>query len=174
MAKSADELIESLDSEGPFKILYNVIAWSLHPERTLNEHGCVNTMSVNEANKIWALSSDWEMLLTKGKSAKAVSLSLSVHRLTGSKEVIKYLHHCGHGISYKDVQDLNTEWAKSVKQSQHHKLLAGFKKGRPVHVSIDNSDGKQQTLTGAHTTHYTNGTVFQLDTEDPTPECTTK
>ena len=66
------------------------------------------------------------------------------------------------------MQDLNTEWAKSVKQSQHHKLPADFKKGRPVHVSIDNSDGKQQTLTGAHTTHYTNGTVFQLDTEDPT------
>ena len=56
----------------------------------------------------------------------------------------------------------------------HHKLPADFKKGRPVHVSIDNSDGKQQTLTGAHTTHYTNGTVFQLDTEDPTPECRTK
>ena len=41
---SADELIESLDSEGPFKILYNVIAWSLHPERSLTEHEYVNTM----------------------------------------------------------------------------------------------------------------------------------
>ena len=42
-----------------------------------------------------------------------------------------------------------------------HNLPPGFCKGLPVHISIDNSDGKQQTLTGASTTHYTNGTVFQ-------------
>jgi hypothetical protein len=30
-----------------------------------------------------------------------------------------------------------------------------------VHVTFDNSDGKQQTLTGAHTTHHTTGTIFQ-------------
>ena len=30
-----------------------------------------------------------------------------------------------------------------------------------MHISIDNSDGTQQTLTGASTKHYTNGTVFQ-------------
>ena len=139
----------------------------LHPEKTLNKHGYVNTPSVNEANKIWAVSKDWETLLTKEKSAKSVALSLSIHRLTGSKETIKYLHHCGHGISYKDVQDLNTEWAKGVTPNQQHILPAGFRKGRPVHVSIDNSDGRQQTLTGANTTHYTNGTIFQIETEDP-------
>ena len=30
-----------------------------------------------------------------------------------------------------------------------------------MHISKDNSDGKQQTLPVGSTTHYTNGTVFQ-------------
>ena len=30
-----------------------------------------------------------------------------------------------------------------------------------MHVTKDNSDGRQQTLTGSHTTHHTNGTLFQ-------------
>ena len=31
---SAEELIESLDSTGPFQHIYNAIVWSLHPEHT--------------------------------------------------------------------------------------------------------------------------------------------
>ena len=164
---SAEELIESLDSSGPFTNIYNVIAWSLHPDRTLNEHGYVSTPSKNEANKLWAISSDWESLITKERSAKGAALSLTVHRLTGSKETSNFLHRCGHGISYADIQLLNTDWANRVTRSSSHKLPSGFRKGKAVHISIDNSDGKQQTLTGAHTTHYTNGTVFQLDKDGP-------
>ena len=33
---------------------------------------------------------------------------------------------------------------------------------KALYISIDNSDGKQQTLTGAHTTHYTNGAVVHV------------
>jgi hypothetical protein len=46
---------------------------------------------------------------------------------------------------------------------EHKTMLPpGFITGRSVHVTFDNSDGKQQTLTGAHTTHHTTGTVFQV------------
>ena len=37
------------------------------------------------------------------------------------------------------------------------------RKGKTVHIPIDNSDGRQQTLIVTHTTHYANGTVFQLN-----------
>ena len=30
-----------------------------------------------------------------------------------------------------------------------------------VHISFDNSDGKQQTFAGYHTTRHTAGTIFQ-------------
>ncbi len=32
---------------------------------------------------------------------------------------------------------------------------------KAVHITFDNSDGRQQTLTGPHTTHHTTGTIFQ-------------
>ena len=80
-----------------------------------------------------------------------------------SKENANYLHHCGHGISYVDIQLLNTDFAKGVTGNFSHNLPAKFQKGIAVHISIDNSGETQQTLTGAHTTQYTNGTIFQVD-----------
>ena len=165
-----EELIESLESNGPFKELFNVIAWSLHPERTLNKYGFVTTPSKTEANKLWALSSDWEALLTRERSAKAAALSLTIHRLTGSKETVRYLHNCGHGISYNDIQLLSSDWAKKESKSAKHGVPKSIQKQKAVHISIDNSDGRQQTLTGANTTHYTNGIIFQVDHSEEVTE----
>ena len=33
-------------------------------------------------------------------------------------------------------------------------------------ITFDNSDGKQQTLTGSHTTHHTTRTIFQTGCEN--------
>ncbi len=41
-------------------------------------------------------------------------------------------------------------------------LPPGFINGKMIHVTFDNSDGKQQTLTGTDTTHHTTGTVFLI------------
>ena len=38
-------------------------------------------------------------------------------------------------------------------------------KGQPTHITIDNSDGPQQTLTGLDTTHHTNATVYNSKNE---------
>ena len=42
------------------------------------------------------------------------------------------------------------------------RLLAPYTipKKQPTHVTIDNSDGRQQTLTGLATTHHTNSTIY--------------
>ena len=56
---------------------------------------------------------------------------------------------------------MNNNWAKSVTM-QHKKMLPpGFIPGRSIRITFDNSDGKQQTLTGSHTTHHTTCTIFQ-------------
>ena len=86
--------------------------------------------------------------------------------MTGSKETANYLHQCGHGILYADIQLLNTDWVNRVTRNSSHKLPSEFQKGKAVHISIDNSDGRQETLTEAHTTHYTNGTVFKVGNEE--------
>lgn len=41
-----------------------------------------------------------------------------------------------------------------------HNFPAELQKGKEVHISIDISDRRQQTLAGAHATHSTNETVF--------------
>lgn len=51
-------------------------------------------------------------------------------------------------------------------------LPPGFTAGQSVHITFDNSDGKQQTLTGAQTTHHTTGTIFQAVRADDTPTST--
>ena len=167
---SAEELIKSLDSTGPFQHIYNAIAWSLHPESTPNEHGYVKAPSENEYTKLWGISSDLGLLITKRRSAKAAALTLTVHRFTAGKETANYLRHCGHGVSYADIQFLNTDWANRVTRNSSHNLTAEFQKGKAVHISIDKSDGRQQKLTGEYTTRYINGTVFQVDVGSEEPE----
>lgn len=158
---TAEELIARLDSSGPMTCIYNAIAWTVNPQSTKNDKGYVLSSSTSSAQKIWSVASDWESLLTHQRSVKSTALSLTVNRLTGSKEVTKLLNKCGHGVSYADVRLLNNTWAQQVTEQTTRKIPPGFVKGRAVHVTIDNSDGKQQTLTGAHTTHHTNGTLFQ-------------
>ena len=83
-----------------------------------------------------------------------------LHRLTGSKEVINYLHKCNHAISYNDIRIQNQAWARMVaaKGTQFPHL----RKGVVTHSTIDNNDGRQETVTGSGTTHDTNKTVFQI------------
>ena len=158
---SAEDLIARLDNSGPMDVIYNAIAWSINPHAAKNERGYVLTGSKSLSRKVWSVSSDWETLLTHERSIESTALSLTVHRLTGSKEVTNMLSKCGHGLSYSDVRLLNNTWAQQVTDLGNRKIPTGFVKGKPVHVTLDNSDGRQQTITGSHTTHYTNGTVFQ-------------
>ena len=46
----------------------------------------------------------WERLITNKHTPITISLSLTAHRITGSKEAITLLHCLGSGISYNDVR----------------------------------------------------------------------
>ena len=59
------------------------------------------------AAKIWSLASDWESLVTRKPTPKQAMLGLVIHRLTGSREVIDYLHKSYHVISYNAVRTQN-------------------------------------------------------------------
>ena len=158
---SPDELIEKLKSNDPSDAIYNAVAWSLDPNSTINEFGYVKTKSNLQATKLWGICSDWESLVTKERSPKSIAFGLTLHRLTGSKEAVKIANKCGNSISYSDVKLLNSSWSQYVTQNSRCKIPPGFSKGKSLHISIDNSDGKQHTSTGSNTTHYTNGIIFQ-------------
>ena len=81
-------------------------------------------------------------MVTGECSPLGVALCMTIHRLTGSKEATNLIYRCGVGISYTDVRLLNNKWAKCVTMEHKKMLPPGFIKGRSVHITFDNSDGK--------------------------------
>ena len=153
-----DELIEMLD-RGPLKEIYNVIYASINPAYKVNEYGYAITRSRPVATKIWSMASDWESLLTKERTVKQAVAGMTVHRLTSSKEVLSILHKLNNTISYSDVRLQNIAWARMVSADRRKsKMMA---KGLTTHATIDNNDGRQETMTGKGTTHDSNCTLFQ-------------
>ena len=128
----------------------------------MGSDGYIKACNSAQSEKIAAISDCWERLLTNRRSVTATATSLTLHRITGCKEATQLLKKCGFGISYNDVRLITNTWAKEVTLSHKGMLPKGFQKKKSVHVTFDNSDGKQQTLIGDNTTHHTNGTIFQL------------
>ena len=54
----------------------------------------------------------------------------------------------------------NAAWSRMVSEDRLH--FPYFRKGVTRHSTIDNNDGRQETLTGSGTTHDTNKTIFQV------------
>ena len=153
-----DELIEMLD-RSPLKEIYNVIYASINPSYKVNEYGYAITRSRPVATKIWSMASDWESLSTKERTAKQAVAGMTVHRLTSSKEVLSILHKLNNTISYSDVRLQNIAWERMVSADRRKsKMMA---KGLTTHATIDNNDGRQETMTGKGTTHDSNRTLFQ-------------
>ena len=87
---------------------------------------------------------------------------IKLHRILqtiGSKEVIKTLSMCRHTISYHDIRMQNIAWSRMVSSTQFSNI-PNLRKGIVTHNTIDNKDGRQETMTGKATTHDTNMTVF--------------
>ena len=156
-----EELLSRMD-EGPLPELYNAIYFCKHEYGTLNDHGYAIT-SANKANKIWSAASDLETFITGVRSTKQIVLGLYLHRLTGNKEGITALHKYNHVISYDDICVQNGAWSRMV--SSHSGYYLSLRKGVVTHSSLDNNDGRQETMTGSGTTHDTNKTLFQLPTK---------
>ena len=156
-----EELLASFD-EGPLPELYNAIYYTTNDSGIINDHGYAVASSA-KATKLWSIASDWEYLITKKKNPKQAILGLVIHRNTGSKEAISFLHKSCHTVSYKEIQLQNSAWAKTVRSQRAQ--FTTFRKGVVTHSTIDNNDGRQDTHTGSGTTHDTNKTIFQVPTK---------
>ena len=83
----------------------------------------------------------------------------------GMKFVIINLLHICH---------LNKSCANDVTIYVNQILPSTLSFGKSINVAINNSDGKQQTMTGIKTTYYTNGVAFQLHSTNPTVTISTQ
>ena len=66
---------------------------------------------------------------------------------------MKLLFRSGAGISYNDVTKQIKSFLAEV-QNNVNLALKNISKGQPAHITIDSSDGRQQTLTGLNTTYH--------------------
>ena len=101
---TAEEFLAELDKFSPLKCIFNAISLSINPKRTQGTDGYVKAASPAQAEKINTISECWERLLTNRRTPTTIALSLTLHRITGSKEATQLYHHAGLGISYADVR----------------------------------------------------------------------
>ena len=63
---------------------------------TLNEYGYAKIESQNISLKISAVASDWESLITGRPSVMQIVNGMTIHRISGSKEIVNLLHKEAH------------------------------------------------------------------------------
>ena len=110
MAATPTEFLTSLDEFKPLACIFNSISWSVNPKRSKDNNGYVKCASVQQAEKIGAITECWECLITGKKTPIATAMSLTLHRVTGSREATTLYHHTGMGRSHTDVRFLTNTW----------------------------------------------------------------
>ena len=99
---TSDEIFAELDSFSPLKCIFNAISLSINPKRSMGSDGYITAPNSVQAEKIAAIAECWERLITNKRTPTATATSLTLHRITGSKEATQLLNHCDMGISYTD------------------------------------------------------------------------
>ena len=109
--------------------------------------------------KLWAMTVNWENLLTPGRKEKQLITCFKIHHLTGRKDAFLILHKLNVCPSYNDIRLQNKSWAGMVASES---VLANtcWKSFQYTQRLIIN-DGMQAKLAWKGTTHNTKMTLFQ-------------
>ena len=111
--------------------------------------------------QILALTSLLKSYITGRRSTFKTKLSCTLHGLTKSREIVDLMKKFGIGISYQDVKDLYATWTNhEIKHGCCPKELASNYLATAI---MDNDDFKDDTLTGADTSHRTNVMFVQKE-----------
>ena len=119
------------------------MSWSINPRHRKHSDGYVQAPSSAQAEKISMVAKSWERLINNKHTPTTTLLSLTVHRITGSKEVTTLLHCLAVRISYNDVRLITNYWASCITQNHRGMLPPGFSSNEPIHITFDNSDERQ-------------------------------
>ena len=93
---------------------------------------------------------------------------MTKHNMTGSKSVVTLINRFGHGISYTELEELQTAMAESCLNQNNADdvyLPSNINPSQRVSLCFDNNDINEETLTGSGTTHCTNGIALQRQTD---------
>ena len=104
------------------------------------------------------------------KTPKHVGLAVTLHHLTGSKQLVALLNKMGHCTSYDDVEIINTSLAREISaRSEEHGVVvpSNISPGVFIQCAADNNDLNEETLDGKQTTHATTIVVYQREPFGP-------
>lgn len=149
--------VDQLDiPEEPNDILWKFFTWLKNPSVTDFNESCQDPT-------IFALTSLLLSYITGKRTPFQVKLSVMLHGLTRSREIVDILKKFSLGISYKDVLHLYDSWAKEDIE-KNEVCPEELAEGMPGTAILDNDDFKDDTLTGGNTSHRTN--VMFVQPED--------
>jgi hypothetical protein len=142
--------------EEPNDLLLKFLTWLKHPTMCHFDESFQDPV-------ICALASLLLSYITGKHSPLKVELSIMLHGLTRSREIIDILSKFSLGITYKDVLKLYDSWAKH--DIEQNDICPGeLAEGVPGTGILDHDDFRDDTLTGADTSHRTN--VMFMQPED--------
>ena len=87
-------------------------------------------------------------------------MSLTIHRKTGSSDIIDTLHKLGYGISYTETLFIEDKWAEWA-EAQSTIIPSNIKVNIPTTQVADNIDWENKGLAGKEQTHNTNSILIQ-------------
>ena len=111
--------------------------------------------------------------VTRGriKPPKQILLSYAVKTLTNNVELVSILNRYGHGISYSQLEEINTALCmqKMATTTSEIPLPANIQPHVSTTLAWDNIDRLEETLSGEGTSHRVNGIAVQARHFGPHP-----
>lgn len=106
------------------------------------------------------------------KLLKHVGLAMSVHHMTGCKQLLSILNCMGHCSSYNAIESMDTSLAKEIlAKSQQRSIIlpSNICPGSFFQFAPDNNDLNEETLDGKSMTHAMTLAVYQKKPSGPMP-----
>ena len=145
-------------------LLYNLLAYDITGTPSPVSEGKVQVKADTDRS-INSLAQDMITIVRKGhvKTVKNLGLGIAVRNLTGNKEVITLLNKFGHTVSYDAILDHEKVLVSKLHDDQMNALILPSLASKRVFSTWvwDNNDLCEETLSGAGTTHVTNGILVQ-------------
>ena len=101
-----------------------------------------------------------------------MGLAMTVHHMTGSKQLVSILNRMGHCASYDEIENIDTGLAKEIlaKSQQGGTVIpSSIVSVSFIQFAADNNNLNEETLDGKSTTHATTLVVYQKNPFGPMP-----
>ena len=119
--------------------MFNLVSWIVYPCGQLDDTGLVK-LPKSKAEKVLPVCQNIESLLPNTKpSLDQALLSLTMHRKTGSSDVIDTLYKLGYGISYTVTLFIEDKWTQRA-EAQPTIIYSSIKVNIPTTLVADNRD----------------------------------